>query len=92
MLGQTLVEVTYERCSFTRGSDCRDFNGRISVFWTGGRLWEVVSHGLYNSLFLKLTLARSVTQQKFNFVQIMGLVSISRKYKMRKPPCQKSAS
>ena len=41
------VKVTYERCPFMKGSDCRDFNGKISVF-----LWEVVSYGLYNSLFL----------------------------------------
>ena len=46
------VKVTYERCPFTKGSDCTDFNGKISVFWTGGRLWEVVSYGLYNSSFL----------------------------------------
>ena len=46
------VKVTYERCPFTKGSDGRDFNGKISVFWTGGRLWELVSYGLYNSSFL----------------------------------------
>ena len=27
-----------------RGSFCRDLNGKILVFYTGGHLWEVVAH------------------------------------------------
>ena len=32
------------RWLFTRGSDCRDFTGKILVFWKFGCLWEVVSY------------------------------------------------
>ena len=39
---QKLVVVTYRRWSFTRGSNCKALTGKIVVFWTGGRLWEVV--------------------------------------------------
>ena len=44
------------------------------MFWTGGRLWEVVSHGL----------CKKCDATKIPLCEIMGLVSISRKYKMRK--------
>ena len=31
--------------SFTRGANCKALTGKISVFWIGDRLWEVVAHG-----------------------------------------------
>ena len=39
---QKLVVVAYRRWSFTRGSNCKAFTGKIVVFWTGGCLWKVV--------------------------------------------------
>ena len=42
---QKLVVVAYRRWSFTRGSNCKALTGKIVVFWIGGRLWEVVTHG-----------------------------------------------
>ena len=40
---QKAVAVAYERWSFTRGSNYRNFTGNNLVFWIGGRLWEVVA-------------------------------------------------
>ena len=40
-----MVEVTYRRWSFTRGSNGEALTGKVLVFWIGGRLWEVVAHG-----------------------------------------------
>ena len=39
---KVVVFAYYRRWSFTRGSNCKDLTGKILVFWTGGRLSEVV--------------------------------------------------
>ena len=36
-----MVAVAYARWSFTRGCNCKALTGKVSVFWIGGRLWEV---------------------------------------------------
>ena len=50
-LPQKVVEVAYEKCSFTTVSNCSqlcsvcsDLTGEILVFWIDGRLWEVVAY------------------------------------------------
>ena len=40
-----MVEVAYGRWSFTRVSNYIALTGKVSLFWIGGRLWEVVAHG-----------------------------------------------
>ena len=40
-----MVAVAYRRWSFTGGSNFKALTGKVLVFWTGGRLWEVVAHG-----------------------------------------------
>ena len=39
-----MVAVAYGRWSFTRGCKCKALTGKVSVFWIGGRLWEVVAY------------------------------------------------
>ena len=39
-----MVAVAYTRWSFTRGSNCKALTGEITVFWIGGRLWELVAY------------------------------------------------
>ena len=40
---QKVAAVAYWRWSFTRGSNCKALTGKSLMFWTGGRLWEVVA-------------------------------------------------
>ena len=42
-------------------------------------------------LIFIINISKKCDATKIQLCAIMGLVSISRKYKMRKPPCQKSA-
>jgi len=51
----------------------------------GGLTWTV------QQLIFIINISRKCDAAKIH-CEIMGLVSISRKYKMRKSPCQKSAS
>ena len=39
-----MVEVAYARWSFTRVSNYIALTEKVSLFWIGGRLWEVVAH------------------------------------------------
>ena len=42
---QKVVTVSYRRCSFTRGSNCKTLTQKILVFWIGDHLREVVAYG-----------------------------------------------
>ena len=42
--------VTYRRWSFMLGSNWKALTGKVLVFWIGGRLWEVVAHGVSTGL------------------------------------------
>ena len=51
----------------------------------GGLTWTV------QQLIFIINISKKCDATKIQLCKIIGLVSISRKYKMRKPPCQKSA-
>ena len=40
----SVVAVAYRRWSFTRGTNCKAFTGKVLVFWLDGRLRKVVTH------------------------------------------------
>ena len=41
----SVVADAYKRWSFTRGTNCKAFTGKVLVFWLGARLRKVVTHG-----------------------------------------------
>lgn len=47
---QRVVLDTYKRWLFTQGSYYRALSGKILLFWIGGRLLEVGTHGGSNVL------------------------------------------
>ena len=51
----------------------------------GGVTWTV------QQFIFIINISKKCDATKIQLCEIMGLVSISRKYKMRKTPCQKSA-
>ena len=40
--------------SFTRGSSCKAFTGKILLFWIGGRLWEVIAYERWSHMEVRL--------------------------------------
>ena len=40
----SVVAVAYRRWSYTRGTNCTAFTGKVWVFWLDGRLRKVVTH------------------------------------------------
>ena len=44
----------HQSWSFTRGSNCNSFTGKILMFWIGGLLWEVVAHGFSTVYYFPL--------------------------------------
>ena len=51
---QKVVAVAYRRWSFTTGSNCKALTGKISVFWIGGHLWEVVTYKSWSHIEVRL--------------------------------------
>ena len=51
---QKVVAVAYRRWSFTRGSNYKDFTGKVCVFWIGGCLWEVVAYKRWSHMKVRL--------------------------------------
>ena len=53
-----LVAVAYRRWSFTRGSNsgcnCKALTGKVVVFWTSGRLWELAAYERWSHMEVRL--------------------------------------